>query len=271
MDAQSRDVTIREAGPGDEAAIVRLVREMAADDDDVSPIDEHYVRHFLASPVSGALLARDGGEAVGLLSYCMTPGLFHAADSGLIELLIVTASHRGEGIGRRLVDDGAAPVPGGRLRRGVGEHRRGQRPGPARVPGGRAHRVVAAAREALRELTGGRRDAAPGHRRGPLVPRGRCCAEAASWEREPAERALRRSCRPPRRSRRIADYIAGLGQARRRRRGREEPAHPSEPAGAAGSPQSTRGYGPFASEDVPGLCIGRRPGAPGARQSAGAS
>jgi ribosomal protein S18 acetylase RimI-like enzyme len=98
------EVTIRHAGPGDEAAVVRLVREMAEGEDSPSPIDEHYVRHFLASPVCGALLAWDGDEAVGLLSYGMTPGLFHAADSGLIELLIVTGARRGEGIGRRLVD-----------------------------------------------------------------------------------------------------------------------------------------------------------------------
>jgi ribosomal protein S18 acetylase RimI-like enzyme len=97
-------LTIRDAGPGDEAAIVRLVREMAAGEGDASPVDEHYVRHFLASPASGALLAQHGGEAVGLLSYCMTPGLFHAADSGLIELLVVAGARRGEGIGRALVD-----------------------------------------------------------------------------------------------------------------------------------------------------------------------
>lgn len=97
-------VGIRHAGPGDEAAVVRLVREMAEGEGWPSPVDEHYVRHFLASPVSGALLAWDGDEAVGLLSYCMTPGLFHAADSGLIELLVVTARRRGEGIGRSLVD-----------------------------------------------------------------------------------------------------------------------------------------------------------------------
>jgi GNAT superfamily N-acetyltransferase len=97
-------VTIRHAGPGDEAAIVLLVREMAEEDEEASPIDEHYVRHFLASPVSGALLAHDGDEPVGLLSYAVTPGLFHAADSGLIELLVVTGSRRGEGSGRRLVE-----------------------------------------------------------------------------------------------------------------------------------------------------------------------
>jgi GNAT superfamily N-acetyltransferase len=97
-------VTIRHAGPGDEAAIVRLVLEMAEGEGWPSPIDEHYARHFLASPASGVLLAWDGEDAVGLLSYCMVPGLFHAADSGLIELLIVTAGRRGKGIGRRLVD-----------------------------------------------------------------------------------------------------------------------------------------------------------------------
>lgn len=96
-------VTIRPAGPGDEEPIVCLVREMAAEEGDQSPVDEPYVRHFLASPVSGALLALDVGQPVGLLSYCITPGLFHAADSGLIELLIVTPARRGEGIGSLLV------------------------------------------------------------------------------------------------------------------------------------------------------------------------
>ena len=97
-------VTIRHAGPGDEAAVVLLVRQMAEEDEEISPIDEHYVRHFLASPVSGALLAHVGDQPVGLLSYAVTPGLFHAADSGLIELLVVTGARRGEGIGRRLVE-----------------------------------------------------------------------------------------------------------------------------------------------------------------------
>jgi ribosomal protein S18 acetylase RimI-like enzyme len=97
-------ITIRHAGPGDESAIVRLVREMAEGEGGASPIDEHFARHFLASPVNGVLLAVDGDEAVGLLGYAIVPGLFHAADSGLIEPLVVTASRRGEGIGRRLVD-----------------------------------------------------------------------------------------------------------------------------------------------------------------------
>lgn len=97
-------ITIRHAGHGDEPAVVGLIREMAEGEDDASPIDEHYVRHFLASPVTGALLAFDGEAPVGLLGYVIVPGLFHAADSGLIEPLVVTESRRGEGIGRRLVE-----------------------------------------------------------------------------------------------------------------------------------------------------------------------
>ncbi len=97
-------VTIRHAGPGDEPAVVRLVREMAEGEGDPTTVDEHYVRHFLASPISGALLALDGADPVGLLSYAIVPGLLHTADSGLIELLVVTGARRGEGIGRQLVE-----------------------------------------------------------------------------------------------------------------------------------------------------------------------
>jgi ribosomal protein S18 acetylase RimI-like enzyme len=97
-------VIIRRARPGDEASIVRLAHEMAEGEHDVSPLDAPYARRFLASPATGVLLAEDGGDAVGLLSYALVPGLYHAADSGLIELLVVTAPRRGEGIGRLLVD-----------------------------------------------------------------------------------------------------------------------------------------------------------------------
>jgi GNAT superfamily N-acetyltransferase len=96
-------VRIRQACPGDEQVIVDLVQELAVVQDYPSTVNEHYVRHFLASPVSGVLLAVDDGGAVGLLSYAMVPGLFHAADSGLIEALVVTEGRRGEGIGTLLL------------------------------------------------------------------------------------------------------------------------------------------------------------------------
>ena len=96
-------VIIRHAGPGDEPAVVDLVQELALTFDLPTTVDEHYVRHFLASPVSDILLAVDDDATVGLLSYAMVPGLFHAADSGLIESLVIAEGRRGEGIGRQLL------------------------------------------------------------------------------------------------------------------------------------------------------------------------
>jgi len=96
-------VTIRHAGPGDEPAVVELIQELAVTFDLPTTVDEHYVRHFLASPVSDILLAIDDDATVGLLSYAMIPGLFHAADSGLIESLVIAEGRRGEGIGRLLL------------------------------------------------------------------------------------------------------------------------------------------------------------------------
>jgi ribosomal protein S18 acetylase RimI-like enzyme len=96
-------MTIRHAGPGDEPSVVELIQELAVAVDYPTTIDEHYVRHFLASPVSDMLLAIDDGEPVGLLSYAIVPGLFHAADSGLIESLVVAEGRRSEGIGRQLL------------------------------------------------------------------------------------------------------------------------------------------------------------------------
>ena len=96
-------ISIRDAGPGDEPTVVDLIQELAVTTDYPTTVDEHYVRHFLASPVSGVLLALDDGAPVGLVSYATVPGLFHAADSGLIEAVVVTEGRRGEGIGRLLV------------------------------------------------------------------------------------------------------------------------------------------------------------------------
>ena len=96
-------VTIRHAGPGDEPAVVELIQELAVAADYPTPIDEHYVRHYLASPVSDLLLAVDEGAPVALLSYAIVPGLFHAADSGIIEALVVAEGRRSEGIGRELL------------------------------------------------------------------------------------------------------------------------------------------------------------------------
>jgi ribosomal protein S18 acetylase RimI-like enzyme len=99
-------VTIRHAGPGDEPAVVELVQELAVALDHPSATDEHYVRHYMASAGTDVLLAVDDQNVVGLLSYSVRPGLFHAGDSAVIETLVVLEGRRSEGIGKSLLRAG---------------------------------------------------------------------------------------------------------------------------------------------------------------------
>jgi len=96
-------MTVRQAGPGDEPDVVRLIRKLATDVPWESPVDVESVRRFLADPSCGILLAVDDGAAVGLLSYVLVPSLFHAGQSGEIETLVVAEDRRGQGVGHRLL------------------------------------------------------------------------------------------------------------------------------------------------------------------------
>ncbi len=95
---------IRDAAPADAAEIVAIIREMAEEDREATPVDAEYVRQYLAAAGSGILLAEADGAPAGLLSYSFRPGLFHAAPSCLIELLIVRRDRRGCGIGGALLE-----------------------------------------------------------------------------------------------------------------------------------------------------------------------
>jgi ribosomal protein S18 acetylase RimI-like enzyme len=99
------EIRIRDAVPGDEPAIVALIRELGAASDFESPIREEDAARYLASPGSGVLLAEAEGEAEGLLSYSIRFDLFHAANSCLIDELVVGETRRGQGIGGALLDE----------------------------------------------------------------------------------------------------------------------------------------------------------------------
>jgi ribosomal protein S18 acetylase RimI-like enzyme len=111
-------VEIREAGPGDEAAVVRLVVEMGRDFAHGTPVDEAFVRRYLDQPGAHVLLAVGPDGPVGVLSYSVTLDLYHAAPAGEIEDVAVTAAARGSGVGealvreamRRLVAEGCAEI-----------------------------------------------------------------------------------------------------------------------------------------------------------------
>jgi len=102
---QDPSVTLREATSVDAPAIVLLIRTLVRVMDVVSPVDEAYVREYIASPGSGILVADDGGQVVGLLSYSLRPSLVHAGRSCVIEELVIDQKTQRQGVGARLVED----------------------------------------------------------------------------------------------------------------------------------------------------------------------
>lgn len=96
---------IREAKPDDSLAIVRLIQQLSTNLDEASPITGSYVCQSLNEPGFGILLAEDDGKVVGLLSYSVRPSLFHAANSGQIEDLVVDKACRGRSFGSALLEE----------------------------------------------------------------------------------------------------------------------------------------------------------------------
>ena len=100
-------ILVRQARPGDECVIVELIRELAQTGGDASPVTEGYVREYLAFAPCGSnvLLAEQEGRAVGLLSYSVRPNLYHAANSALVEELVVREPARSQGVGSALLSE----------------------------------------------------------------------------------------------------------------------------------------------------------------------
>jgi ribosomal protein S18 acetylase RimI-like enzyme len=101
---QTPPFMIREADVPDAAAIVGLIRELAADDGLDTPLDASYVKHFLAHPKCHVLLADINGEILGLLSYLLRPDLYHGGDTAYIAELIVSEKARDQGVGNALME-----------------------------------------------------------------------------------------------------------------------------------------------------------------------
>jgi len=98
-------ITVRQATPTDAHAIVELIGELARTLGGTSPIAQDYVGEYMAFPGNSILLAEEGGRVAGLLSYSLRPNLYHAANSALIEELVVRESARGRGVGSALMSE----------------------------------------------------------------------------------------------------------------------------------------------------------------------
>ena len=96
-------VTVRYAVHGDESAIVPLLQEFALATGTRCLAAEHTVSRYLAAADETVLLAVEDEAAVGLLSYSIRPDLLSGVAVAGIEVFVVLAERRGEGIGTMLL------------------------------------------------------------------------------------------------------------------------------------------------------------------------
>jgi PhnO protein len=96
-------VLIREAELEDVKTVAQLIQELAQIEGGSSAISPDYVIRYQAHPGNCVLLAESEGRVLGLLSYSISPDLFHAGDVCSIETLIVRKQARGEGVGGALM------------------------------------------------------------------------------------------------------------------------------------------------------------------------
>ena len=105
MSTNKKEIQIRSAVLGDAETIINLVREYAVEAGETSPISIAYVATYLASPQNHVFIAEENGCILGLLSYSIRPDLYHAADTCLIEELIVEKNVREQGIAGALIEE----------------------------------------------------------------------------------------------------------------------------------------------------------------------
>lgn len=98
------EIKVRDASLGDKGPIVRLIGELAAEAGDRSAVGEEYVATYLSFPGNRALVAEVQGVVVGVLSYNIRPGLYHAGECCLIDEFVVTQGARGQGAGGALME-----------------------------------------------------------------------------------------------------------------------------------------------------------------------
>lgn len=103
---------IETASSEDEQDIFRLVRELAdaVGFAEQSPLIDigiwsRTLEKMLSSPDWVFLIAREGGEAVGLLIFFIRPTLASGLNRATITEMVVSEQARGEGVGRKLVEE----------------------------------------------------------------------------------------------------------------------------------------------------------------------
>ena len=96
-------MTIREAVPGDIPAVLDLIHQLGETDRPGPAATIGSLQAALGHPAIGVLIAEDGGRVEGFLSYTARPNLYHGADAGHIDELVVDRRARGRGLGTALL------------------------------------------------------------------------------------------------------------------------------------------------------------------------
>jgi len=98
------EIQIRYVVPTDAQVICELVQSLAASLGETSAITPEYAATYIASPSSRLFLAQVAGEVAGFISCSIQPNLYHAADTAMIDELIVAEGWRNQGIGAALLE-----------------------------------------------------------------------------------------------------------------------------------------------------------------------
>ena len=108
--AAAAGATIRPAAAADAAAMAGLIREMADEWEEPSPVTDDWVVQFLGDDACGAVVAELDGAVVGVVTWTLARGLFHARRSAIIAEAAVTRAYRDQGIGRALLEEALARI-----------------------------------------------------------------------------------------------------------------------------------------------------------------
>ncbi len=96
-----------EADENDLPAIVDLLTELSSTLEQSPSLDQQQLiancLSLLHNPYAFILLAKDGGNTVGLINYSTRRTALHPRPSALIDEIIVAEDHRGKGIGSSLL------------------------------------------------------------------------------------------------------------------------------------------------------------------------
>lgn len=101
---------IRTATAGDAEAVAVLIRLMAEQDGEQSPVTAQWVAACLGDDDFFAVVAELDGDVVGVVTFGLVPSLFHAKKSGVIQEASVAPAHQNAGIGRALLQEAVARI-----------------------------------------------------------------------------------------------------------------------------------------------------------------